>query len=150
MGMGSGRLTVALAEDAEVTGVDTNAEQFGVARRRATEAGVDLRLVEADFNGGLPFDDVSFDAVVSRLALMAADDPVRTLGEFRRVLAPGGRFGDRPLGSPAENPWFGVPREAIAAALGHRSVRRSHGHLDGWVTRMRPRPSIELRGLSTS
>jgi len=118
-GCGSGRLTVALAEHgATVTGVDTNASQLEAARSRAREAGVELTLLEADLNGGLPFANGSFDAVVSRLALMAADDPLATLRELRRTLAPGGRLVSVLWASAAENPWFGKPREAVAAALG--------------------------------
>lgn len=118
-GCGGGRLTIALAlAGAEVTGIDTSAERLEQARRRATGAGATLRLLEADFNAQLPFADASFDAVASRLALMAAADPVATLVELRRVLAPGGSLVTVVWASPAENPWFGVPREAIATVLG--------------------------------
>ena len=118
-GCGSGRLTVALAQaGADVTGVDTNASQLEVAHGRAAEEGVRLTLLEADFNGGLPLADGSFDAVVSRLALMAADDPVATLRELHRTLEPGGRLVTVLWATPEENPWFGEPRAAIAAVLG--------------------------------
>lgn len=118
-GCGSGRLTVALAEaGAEVTGVDTNARQLEQARGRARDADVALTLLDADLDAPLPFADASFDAVTSRLALMAAADPVATLIELRRVLEPGGRLVTVLWASPAENPWFGEPREAIAAVLG--------------------------------
>ena len=40
----------------------------------------------------LPFDDDSFDTVVSTLVLCAVDDQPRALREIRRVLRPGGRF----------------------------------------------------------
>jgi SAM-dependent methyltransferase len=116
---GSGRLTVELARTgADVTGFDTNARQLDVARRRATEEGVALTLLEADFNGALPFPDGAFDAVVSRLALMAADDAVATLRELARVLEPGGRLVTVLWAAPEENPWFGAPREAIRTVLG--------------------------------
>ena len=131
-GCGSGRLTVALAAaGAEVTGIDTNAGQLAEARRRAEEAGVALTLREADFNAALPFADASFDAVTSRLALMAARDPVATLTELRRVLEPGGRLVTVLWAAPAENPWFAVPREAIGAVLGHEraSFARAFGKL---------------------
>ena len=119
VGCGSGRLTVALAAaGAEVTGIDTNARQLAEARRQALEAGVVLTLREADFNTTLPFADGSFDAVTSRLALMAAGDAVATLTELRRVLVPGGRLATVLWAAPSENPWFGLPREAIGAALG--------------------------------
>ncbi len=131
-GCGSGRLTVALAEaGAEVTGIDTNAEQLEGARRRAEEAGVALTLLEADFNAALPFADASFEAVTSRLALMAARDPVATLAELRRVLVPGGRLVTVLWAAAAENPWFAAPREAIGAVLGpdRASFARAFGKL---------------------
>lgn len=118
-GCGSGRLTVALAQaGAEVTGLDTSVERLDAARSRAGDAGVTLRLVEADLNLPLPFADGSFDAVTSRLALMIPEDPVATLRELRRVLAPGGGLATVLWASLAENPWFSAPREAVAAVLG--------------------------------
>lgn len=118
-GCGSGRLTVALAEaGAEVTGFDTNASQLEEAARRASAEGVSLDLVEADFNGALPFADASFDAVVSRLSVMAAADPVATLRELGRVLEPRGRIVTVLWAAPTENPWFAEPRAAIGVALG--------------------------------
>ena len=118
-GCGSGRLTVALAlTGAEVTGIDTNAGQLAQARSRGDEAGVGLTLLEADLEGRLPFGDASFDAVTSRLALMAVGDPPATLGELCRVLEPGGRLVTVLWASPAENPWFAVPREAIRTVFG--------------------------------
>ena len=118
-GCGSGRLTVAVAlGGAAVTGIDTNAAQLEVAAQRAAEAGVALTPLEADFNEALPFADATFDAVVSRLSVMAATDPVATLRELARVLEPGGRLVTVLWASPAENPWFAAPREAIGVALG--------------------------------
>ena len=40
----------------------------------------------------LPFDDGSFDTVVSTLVLCTVEDPDRAVAEARRVLAPGGLF----------------------------------------------------------
>jgi SAM-dependent methyltransferase len=118
-GCGSGRLTVALAEaGASVTGFDTNAVQLEEAAQRGSEACVSLELVEADFNDALPFADASFTAVVSRLSVMAAADPVATLRGLARVLEPGGRLVTALWASPAENPWFAEPRAAIGVVLG--------------------------------
>ena len=119
VGCGSGRLTTALAATgADVTGIDTNAGRLAEARARADAAGVGLMLLEADFNVTLPFADGSFDAVTSRLALMAAADPVATLRELRRVLVPGGRLVTALWAPPSENPWFAEPRAAVGAVLG--------------------------------
>ena len=118
-GCGSGRLTVALALDgAAVTGVDTNEAQLEEAARRADDAGVSLTLLAADFNEDLPFADATFDGVASRLSVMAAADPVTTLRELGRVLEPGGWLVTCLWASPAENPWFSGPREAIGVVLG--------------------------------
>lgn len=132
VGCGSGRLTVALAEaGAAVTGIDTNVGQLEQARGRAEEAGVGLTLLEANFNAPLPFADATFDAVTSRLALMAADDAVATLTELRRLLEPAGSLVTVLWAAPDENPWFAVPREAIGAVLGpeRASFARAFGKL---------------------
>ncbi len=131
-GCGGGRLTISLAQaGAEVTGIDTSGQRLAQARKRAAVARAELRLLEADFNAVLPFADASFAAVTSRLALMAAADPVATLRELRRVLEPGGPLVTVVWASPAENPWFAVPREAIGVVLGeeHASFARAFGRL---------------------
>ena len=132
VGCGGGRLTVALAcAGAAVSGADTSLQRLEQARRRAAEAEVELQLVEADFDEPLPFPDESFDGVTSRLALMAARDPVATLRELRRVLEPDGRVATAVWGPVAENPWFGIPRAAVAAVLGpeHANFARAFGRL---------------------
>jgi len=40
----------------------------------------------------LPFEDATFDVVVSTLVLCGVDDQLRAVREIRRVLRPGGRF----------------------------------------------------------
>lgn len=132
LGCGSGRLTVALARaGAAVTGFDTSRESLEQARRRAGAAGVELQLVEADMNEPLPFEDGSFDAATSRVALMIAAAPAATLRELRRVVRPDGRIATVLWASPDRNPWFSEPRAAIAAVLGaeQASFARAFGRL---------------------
>lgn len=53
--------------------------------------GVPTRLVRAPAEH-LPFDDETFDTVVSTLVLCTVSDPARAVSEVTRVLRPGGRL----------------------------------------------------------
>jgi ubiquinone/menaquinone biosynthesis C-methylase UbiE len=61
------------------------------ARKRAAELGrpIDIQQAPAE---ELPFDDGSFDTVVSTLVLCSVGDPGKALAEVRRVLKPSGEF----------------------------------------------------------
>jgi 2-polyprenyl-3-methyl-5-hydroxy-6-metoxy-1,4-benzoquinol methylase len=62
---GTGNAAVRAAQaGADVTGLDLTPELFEAARRRAAEAGVTVEWVEGDAEA-LPFDDASFDRVLS-------------------------------------------------------------------------------------
>jgi SAM-dependent methyltransferase len=60
-------------------------------REKLAESGrsADVSLVEAP-GENLPFDHASFDTVAVTLVLCTVPDPEATLGEIKRVLAPGG------------------------------------------------------------
>jgi ubiquinone/menaquinone biosynthesis C-methylase UbiE len=119
LGCGSGRLTVELAlAGAETTGIDTHAGRLAGARKRAAKAGARAVFLDADMDMPLPFADGTFAAVTSRLALMIARDPVATLREAARVLEPGGVVVTAVWARIDQNPWFGEPRAAVAAAFG--------------------------------
>jgi ubiquinone/menaquinone biosynthesis C-methylase UbiE len=61
------------------------------ARRRAENLGrpIELRQAAAE---ELPFEDGSFDTVVSTLVMCSVDDPLQALSEMRRVLKPSGEL----------------------------------------------------------
>jgi ubiquinone/menaquinone biosynthesis C-methylase UbiE len=90
LGCGTGRHAVWLAAaGAAVTGVDFSAGMLDEARRKPGASRV--RFVVHDLERPLPFDDASFDLVVSGLVLEHLRDPGAFFGEVRRVLRPGGR-----------------------------------------------------------
>jgi SAM-dependent methyltransferase len=76
-----------VGQEGRVVGVDLNEGMLAVAAR--TEPNVEWRLGDA---AALPFEDVSFDVVVSQFALMYFPDRVTSLSETWRTLAPGGRL----------------------------------------------------------
>ena len=89
-GCGSGPLSAELRDrGAVVTGIDMSAGMLELARQRL---GDDVRLQRADLESPLPFDDSSFDDVVSSLVLHYLQDWTAPLAEFRRVLRSGGRL----------------------------------------------------------
>ncbi|MCA9923900.1 MAG: methyltransferase domain-containing protein [Anaerolineales bacterium] len=70
-----------------VIGLDINEGMLDVARRQATHITWQNGRAE-----DLPFDDDSFDAVVSQFGLMFFDNKRQALQEIVRVLRPNGRF----------------------------------------------------------
>jgi ubiquinone/menaquinone biosynthesis C-methylase UbiE len=87
---GTGNATIPAArEGARVTGLDFSPDLLAIARERAADAMVEVDWVEGDAQE-LPFDDASFDRVVSVFGHMFAPDHERTAAEMRRVTRPGG------------------------------------------------------------
>jgi len=92
VGCGTGGLLVpALRSGRAIEGVDIASRWLVVARRRLTDHGLTGSLVVASAER-LPWADDQFDAVVADSLLEHLDDPAQALGEFLRVLRPGGRL----------------------------------------------------------
>jgi ubiquinone/menaquinone biosynthesis C-methylase UbiE len=93
VGCGAGGPALRLAEMLGLTivGVDILPEAIATARQLARERGLDGRatFVELDAAGQLPFDDASFDAVLSVDAMCHLPDRLRILEELHRVTSPG-------------------------------------------------------------
>ena len=75
-----------------VTGVDITPELFEAGRLLADDAGVSVEWVEGDAED-LPFEDASFDLVLSTFGVMFAPRHQVAADELVRVLRPGGRLG---------------------------------------------------------
>lgn len=87
---GTGNATIPAAKaGARVTGLDFAPRLLEIARERCADAMVEIDFVEGDAQE-LPFDDASFDRVVSVFGHMFAPDHQRTAAEMKRVLRPGG------------------------------------------------------------
>jgi ubiquinone/menaquinone biosynthesis C-methylase UbiE len=89
--VGTGRDLPFYPADVTITGIDLSPKMLSLARRRAKELGRDVELVVGDAQK-LPFEDASFDTVVTVLALCSIPDPEAAIREMNRVLTPGGRL----------------------------------------------------------
>jgi len=90
---GSGNAAIpAAATGARVVASDLTPELFEVGREAATRAGVEVEWREADAEA-LPFDDASFDAVISCVGVMFAPHHQIAADELLRVCRPGGTIG---------------------------------------------------------
>lgn len=95
VGCGSGGPALRLAEQtgASVVGVDLLEEGIANGTRLARERGLAdrVRFVQVDASGRLPFDDGSFDAVLSIDVMCHLPNRLEILREWHRVTAPGAR-----------------------------------------------------------
>ena len=90
---GSGEVAMrAAARAAQVTGIDVAEPMLAKARERAESAGVDVTfdLGDAEY---IPFEDASFDVVVSNFGLIFAPDHANVASELARVARAGARLG---------------------------------------------------------
>jgi SAM-dependent methyltransferase len=90
VGCGSGQLALMAAKDGlDVIGVDIADNWVARARARARAEGLRATFEQADAEA-LPFEDASFDAVVSLIGAMFAPRPDLVARELLRVCVPGG------------------------------------------------------------
>ncbi len=72
-----------------VVGVDFAADVLAAARSLSPDTAIDYRVADAE---ALPFEDDSFDAVVSTFGVMFCARPERAAAELARVCKPGGQL----------------------------------------------------------
>ena len=90
VGAGTGNATLpAAATGAEVVGTDITPQLLAVGERAARARGLEVSWQLADAQD-LPFDDDSFDVVLSCVGAMFAPDQRATARELLRVCRPGG------------------------------------------------------------
>jgi SAM-dependent methyltransferase len=90
-GTGNASLPAA-ARGAEVTASDLTPELLAAGRDRAEAQGLELEWREADAEH-LPFDDASYDVVMSAIGVMFAPHHQEAADELARVCRPGGTIG---------------------------------------------------------
>ncbi len=90
---GNGNATLAAARRwCEVTSTDYVSALLEAGRIRAQAEGHSIQFQEADAEN-LPFDDASFDVVMSTFGVMFTPNQEKAASEMARVCRPGGRIG---------------------------------------------------------
>ena len=89
---GAGQIAIPMSRaGVKVTGVDIATNLIEQARTRAQAENLDARFEEGDAEM-LPYDDSSFDIVVSLIGAMFAPRPELVAAELKRVCRPGGKI----------------------------------------------------------
>jgi ubiquinone/menaquinone biosynthesis C-methylase UbiE len=96
LGSGSGTdvfvAALHVGETGSVTGLDMTDEQLGKARQLRDEAGMDNVSFEKGYIEDLPFEDGTFDVVISNGVINLSPDKEQVFEEVHRVLTSGGRL----------------------------------------------------------
>jgi SAM-dependent methyltransferase len=103
-----------LGEDGRLISSDFSSEMVEVARRRASELGlenVEHRVIDAE---EIALEDDFVDGVLCRFGLMLMPDPEAAVAEVRRVLRPGGRLALGVWSTPGRNPWIAIGGRILA------------------------------------
>src|SRR6476469_977138 len=124
IGCGTGNAALCAARaGGEIVGLDPAVLLIEVARERAAAEGFEIDFVVGQAES-LPFDDATFDVVMSVFGVIFTADPDRAIREMLRVLRPNGRAlvsAWVPTGTIAE--LMGVFGRAMAAATGSTPQR---------------------------
>ena len=100
-----------------VSGLDVNEGMLAVAQRKAPQ--IDWRQGVAE---SLPFDNASFDTVVSQFGLMFFSDPQAAIREMIRVLKPGGHLAVAVWDSLANTPGYAAMVALIQQLFGEEAA----------------------------
>jgi SAM-dependent methyltransferase len=92
------------------TGIDFSAKMVAIAK----EMFPDISLIRGDAQN-LPFEDRTFDRVLSNFGLLHLSHPERACAEAFRVLKKNGKFGFTVWAGPQENPGAKIVNDAIEA-----------------------------------
>ena len=117
VGCGFGAMNIVLAHrfvDSEVVGIDLSDPLLRLASRsaQAADLGDRVRFEKADVHQ-IPYDDDTFDVVISTNMVHLVDDPIRMLNEIERILVPDGCL----FIADVRRSWIGLLDKTFKSAL---------------------------------
>lgn len=127
VGCGSGGLTLTAKRSAgrlgSVYGIDASPEMIDVARKKASQTVTDV-VFEVALIEKLPFEDSTFDVVISRLVMHHLPDDLKlqAFAEIVRVLKPGGTIFVADFQAPT-NPLLAT---LVSLFIGHPAMMHSN------------------------
>ena len=134
VGTGTASLAIEFAEGipgVQVVGLDLSDVILELARDNAQESEVSLRVSFQEGNvEDMPFEDDTFDLVISSDTLHLIKNPIKMFNEIQRVLKPQGGF----FISDFRRSWLGIFTEHIRASYSPKEVRDllSQSKLQNW------------------
>ena len=137
VGTGTGRLAIEFAKvisGVKVVGLDLSEVALNLARENVQDGDVPLRVsLKMGDAEDMPFEDDTFDLVISSNTLHLVKNPVNMFNEIHRVLKPQGRF----LISDLRRSWFGILTEHIRASYTRQEVQDllNQSRLQNWTIR---------------
>jgi ubiquinone/menaquinone biosynthesis C-methylase UbiE len=91
VGIGTGKNLTYYPRNVTITAIDLSPRMLDRARRRASDLGSGVELLEMDVQH-MSFPDHTFDTVFATFVFCSVPDPLLGLREVRRVCRPGGRL----------------------------------------------------------
>ncbi|MCQ2070895.1 MAG: methyltransferase domain-containing protein [archaeon] len=113
----------------DIMGMDFSEEMLEKARENATHYGFDIEFRQGDAENN-PFDDGSFNAIISQYMLWTIPHPDKVMSEWYRILRPGGKL------IYVDGNWYNDERDTAL----RRGVMR--------IARVFEFPKVEKRGPS--
>lgn len=104
--------------EGSVVGVDVNPGMLAVAGKKAPDIGWKVGPAES-----LPFEENSFDKVVSQFGLMFFEDQVKAIVEMERVVRPGGAVAVAVWDSLAATPGYAVVAQILDELFGAEAAK---------------------------
>jgi SAM-dependent methyltransferase len=130
VGCGTGAVTIAYARHLDsgpaCVGVDFSSLMIEAARARGEREKINASFIQADAQV-YPFEEASFDLLVSRFGVMFFDDPVRAFTNLRRAAKPSAKACFAVWRGPADNAFMREAERAAAPFLPDLPTREPNG-----------------------